>query len=308
MAAEDERPDGEHQPEFPQPQQLGLDRPDLRDDACRCGRHRALDRKEAGMAQLDDSVGALLKHLDDIGEANNTIVIFTTDNGAEVFTWPDGGMTPFKATKGTVHEGGFRVPSIIRWPGQVKPGTVENGIFSGLDWFPTLTAAAGNPNIVDQLLKGVNLGDRTYKNHLDGYNQMDLLAGKGPSKRHELFYFGGPALGAVRIDDVKFTFYAQPYGWPGEKTTTDMPLLNNLRQDPFERLSINRGESLSTGSPGYFNDFFAREFWRFVLVQQEVEKLALTAVDYPPMQDLASFNLDAVKKKIQEMMKQREGQ
>jgi arylsulfatase len=264
--------------------------------------------EEAGMAQLDDSVGALLKHLDDIGEANNTIVIFTTDNGAEVFTWPDGGMTPFKATKGTVHEGGFRVPCIIRWPGQVKPSTVENGIFSGLDWFPTLMAAAGNPDIVDQLLKGAKLGDRTYKNHLDGYNQMDLLTGKGPSKRHQLFYFGGPALGAVRMDDVKFTFYAQPYGWPGEKTTTDMPLLTNLRQDPFERLSINRGESLSTGSPGYFNDFFAREFWRFVIVQQEVEKLALTAVDYPPMQDPASFNLDAVKKKIQEMMKQREGQ
>jgi arylsulfatase A-like enzyme len=264
--------------------------------------------EEAGMAQLDDSVGALLKHLDDIGETNNTIVVFTTDNGAEVFTWPDGGMTPFKATKGTVHEGGFRVPCIIRWPGQVKPGTVENGIFSGLDWFPTLTAAAGNPNITDQLLRGVKLGDRTYKNHLDGYNQMDVLTGKGPSKRHELFYFGGPALGAVRMDDVKFTFYAQPYGWPGEKTTTDMPILTNLRQDPFERLSINRGESLSNGSPGYFNDFFAREFWRFVLVQQEVEKLALTAIDYPPMQDPASFNLDAVKKKIQEMTKHREGQ
>ena len=135
--------------------------------------------EEAGMAQMDDSVGDLLKHLDDIGEADNTIVIFTTDNGAEVFTWPDGGMTPFKATKGTVFEGGFRVPCIIRWPGKIKPGTVENGIFSGLDWFPTLAAAAGNPNITDQLLKGVKLGDRTYKNHLDGYNQMDLLTGQG---------------------------------------------------------------------------------------------------------------------------------
>lgn len=100
----------------------------------------------------------------------------------------------------------------------------------------------------------------------------------------------------------------QPYGWPGEKTTTDMPGLNNLRQDPFERLSINRGESLNDGSPGYLNDFYAREFWRFVLVQQAVEKLALTAVDYPPMQDPASFNLEAVKKKIQEMMKNKEGQ
>jgi arylsulfatase len=264
--------------------------------------------EEAGMAQLDDSVGALLKHLDDIGETNNTIVIFTTDNGAEVFTWPDGGMTPFKNTKGTVGEGGFRVPAIIRWPGQVKPGTVENGLFSGLDWFPTLMAAAGNPNITDQLLKGVKLGDRTYKNHLDGYSQMDLLTGKGPSKRQELFYFGGAQLGAVRIDNFKFTFFAQPWGWPGEKVTTDMPSLVNIRQDPFERTPNLRGESWNTGSPGYTNDFFAREFWRFVMVQQFVEKLALTAVDYPPMQDPASFNLDAVKKKIQEMIRHREGQ
>src|SRR6516225_3053393 len=264
--------------------------------------------EEAGMAQMDDGIGALLKHLDDIGEADNTIVIFSTDNGAEVFTWPDGGMTPFKNTKGTVGEGGFRVPSIIRWPGQVKAGTLENGLISGLDWFPTLMSAAGNPNITEQLLNGVKLGDRTYKNHLDGYNQMDLLTGKGPSKRHELFYFGGPQLGAVRIDNFKFTFFAQPWGWPGEKTTTDMPSMVNIRQDPFERTPSIRGESFNTGAGGYTNDFFAREFWRFVLVQQEVFKLALTAVDYPPMQDPASFNLDAIKKKIQEMIKHREGQ
>ena len=151
--------------------------------------------EEAGMEQMDDTVGAIMKHLDDIGEADNTILIFSTDNGAEVFTWPDGGMTPFKGTKGTVMEGGFRAPCIARWPGKIKPGTVQNGMFSGLDWFPTLLAAAGNPNITDELLKGVKLGDRTYKNHLDGYNQMDLLLGKGPSKRHEFFYFGGPAPG-----------------------------------------------------------------------------------------------------------------
>jgi arylsulfatase A-like enzyme len=227
--------------------------------------------EEAGMAQLDDSVGALLKHLDDIGEANNTIVVFITDNGAEVFTWPDGGMTPFKNTKGTVGEGGFRAPAIIRWPGHVKPGTVENGIFSGLDWFPTLVAAAGNPNITEQLLKGVKLGDRTYKNHLDGYNQMDLLFGKGPSKRHEVFYFGGPSLGAVRIDSYKYTFFDQPWGWPGEKLTTDMPVVVNLRQDPFERTPNIRGESWNTGASGYMMDFYAREFWRFVQVQQFVE-------------------------------------
>jgi hypothetical protein len=166
----------------------------------------------------------------------------------------------------------------------------------------------GNPNITDQLLKGVNLLDRTYKNHLDGYNQMDLLTGKGPSKRQELFYFGGAQLGAVRIDNFKFTFFAQPWGWPGEKVTTDMPVLVNIRQDPFERTPSNRGESWNTGSPGYVNESFAREFWRFVMVQQYVTKLAMTAVDYPPMQDPASFNLDAVKKKIDEMIKHREGQ
>jgi arylsulfatase len=264
--------------------------------------------EEAGMSQMDDNIGDLLKHLDDLGIADNTIVIFTTDNGAEVFTWPDGGMTPFRATKGTVFEGGFRVPCIIRWPGKIKPGSVENGMFSGLDWFPTLLAAAGNPNITDQLLKGVQLGDRTYKNHLDGYNQMDLLTGKGPSARHELFYFGGPHLGAIRIDDFKFQFYQQPFGWPGEKVTTDMPTIVNLRQDPFERTPAIRGESLNDLGGGYMNDFYAREFWRFVNVQQQVAALAQTAIEFPPMQAPASFNLETVKNQVQEMIKEHEGQ
>ena len=264
--------------------------------------------EEAGMAQMDDSVGALLKHLDDIGEADNTIVIFTTDNGAEVFTWPDGGMTPFRATKGTVFEGGFRVPAIIRWPGHVPAGKVENGLMSGLDWFPTLVAAAGNPNITDQLLKGVNLGDRTYKNHLDGYNQMNLLCGSGRSARHELFYFGGAQLGAIRIDDFKFQFFQQPYGWPGEKTTTDMPTIVNIRQDPFERTPSTRGESPNDLGGGYMNDFYAREFWRFVMVQTAVSELAKTAVEFPPMQAPASFNLSAVKAKVDEMINHQRGE
>ena len=263
--------------------------------------------EEAGMAQLDDSVGALLKHLQDIGEADNTIVIFTTDNGAEVFTWPDGGMTPFKATKGTSFEGGFRVPCIIRWPGKIKPGTVENGIVSGLDWLPTLADAAGNPDIRVQLLKGVKLGDRTYKNHLDGYDQIDLLLGKGPSARHEIFYFAGPKLGALRVDDYKFQFLQQPYGWPGEKVTTDMPGMVNLRQDPFERTPSIRGESLNDMGGGYMNAFYAREFWRFVLVQKEVAELAETAIEFPPMQAPASFNLDAVKREVEEKIKLHEG-
>jgi arylsulfatase len=264
--------------------------------------------EEAGMAQMDDCIGELLKHLDDIGEADNTIVIFTTDNGAEVFTWPDGGMTPFKGTKGTSFEGGFRVPAIIRWPGHVKPGSVENGIISGLDWFPTLAAAAGNPDITNQLLKGVTLGDRTYKNHLDGYNQMAMLTGAGPSARHELYYFSGPQLGAIRIDDFKFQFLQQPYGWPGEKITTDMPGIVNLRQDPFERTPSIRGENLNDLGGGYMNEFYAREFWRFVNVQHAVAALGATAIDYPPMQDPASFNLAAVKAQIEKAIKNHAGQ
>jgi arylsulfatase A-like enzyme len=263
--------------------------------------------EEAGMKQMDDSIGAIMKHLDDIGEADNTLVVFSTDNGAEVFTWPDGGMTPFKATKGTVMEGGFRVPCIARWPGKIKPGTIQNGLFSGLDWFPTMLAAAGNPNITDELLNGVKLGDRTYKNHLDGYNQLDLLLDKGPSKRQELFYFGGPHLGAVRIGDFKYQFYQQPQGWPGPKTTTDMPTIVNIRQDPFERTPSIGQQSLNDLGGGYMNDFYAREFWRFVFVQKEVAKLAQTAINYPPMQDPASFNLDAIKKQIDAVIKAHHG-
>jgi len=263
--------------------------------------------EEAGMAQLDDNVGALMKHLQDIGEADNTIVIFTTDNGAEVFTWPDGGMTPFKSTKGTIFEGGFRVPCIIRWPGKIKPGTVENAIFSGLDWLPTLAAAAGNTNINEQLLKGVTLGGRTYKNHLDGYNQMDLLLGKGPSVRHDIFYFGGSKLGAIRIDDFKFIFFQQPNGWPGEKVTTDMPTPVNIRQDPFERTPSIQRQSMNDQAAGYFNDFMGRNLWRFVYVQRRVTELAQSAIEYPPMQAPASFNLEAVKAQVEEQIRSNTG-
>jgi arylsulfatase A-like enzyme len=261
--------------------------------------------EEAGMAQLDDNIGALMKAVEDMGEANNTIIVFTTDNGAEVFTWPDGGMTPYRASKGTIFEGGFRVPAIIRWPGHVTPHTVENGIVSGLDWYPTLVAAAGNPDIKDQLLKGVKLGEATFKNHLDGYNQMALLEGKGPSARHELFYFGGAELGAVRVDNFKYQFYDQPDGWPGPKVTTDMPKIYNIRQDPFERTPVL---NFAEGAPAWFNEFFGREAWRFVFVQEVVAKLGETAIDFPPMQDPASFNLTSVKAKIQAAIKAREGQ
>jgi len=264
--------------------------------------------EEAGMAQMDDCIGEILKHLEDIGEAQNTIVVFTTDNGAEVFTWPDGGMTPFKGTKGTGYEGGFRAPAIIRWPGHVKAGSVENGIFSALDWYPTLVAAAGNPDVTNQLLKGTNQNGTNYKNHLDGYNQLDLICGKSVSARKEYFYFAGPLLAALRVGDFKFQFMVQPNGWTGEKVTTDMPSIVNLRQDPFERTPSLRQESQIDSAFGYGNEFYAREFWRFVMVQKLVAQLAMTAIDYPPMQDPASFNLEAVKKKIDEAIKNHAGQ
>ena len=135
-------------------------------------------------------------------------------------------------------EGGFRAPAMIRWPGKVPAGKVENGIFSGLDWFPTFVAAAGNPNIADELKQGKVLGDTTYKVHLDGYNQLDVLTGKGPSKRHEIFYFAEATLGAVRLDDYKYRFIDQPGGWLGGTIKVDWPILVNLRLDPFERTGL----------------------------------------------------------------------
>jgi arylsulfatase len=260
--------------------------------------------EEAGMAQLDDDVGLVMKKLKDLGVDDNTIVVFTTDNGTEVFTWPDGGQTPFAQSKGTVLEGGFRVPAILRWPGKVPADSVQNGIFSGLDWLPTFVAAAGNPNIVDELLKGKEIGGRTYKNHLDGYNQLAAITGKGPSARHEIFYLGESTVGAVRIDDYKFRFIDQPAGWLGEKTKPDVPYITNLRLDPFERTGWpNNGTK--DGAQQYF-DWFKYQFWRFVFVQQVMAKEIQTFLDYPPMQRGASFNLDAVKAEMTKRMEQAE--
>jgi arylsulfatase len=260
--------------------------------------------QEAGMAQLDDDIGIVMKKLKDLGLDDNTIVVFTTDNGTEVFTWPDGGQTPFAQSKGTIMEGGFRVPAMIRWPGNVPADTVQNGIFSGMDWLPTFAAAAGNPNIKEELLKGKKIGDRTYKNHLDGYNQMAAITGKGPSERHEIFYLGESTVGAIRIDDYKYRFIDQPQGWLGEKTHVDVPYITNLRLDPFERTGWpNNGTK--EGGQGYFG-WFKYEFWRFVFVQQVVAKTLQSFIEYPPMQRGASFNLEAVKAEMAKRMEQAE--
>jgi len=245
---------------------------------------------EAGMAQLDNDVGLLMQKLKDMGVDNNTIVIFTTDNGTENFTWPDGGQTPFYAGKGTSYEGGFRAPAMIRWPGKVPANSVANGIISGMDWFPTLVAAAGNPNIVAELKAGKAMGGTTYKVHLDGYDQTPMITGTGPSNRHEIWYFAESSLNAVRLDDYKFILKQQPGGWIGPTVEPGAPPIVNLRLDPFERTLWYDGNN---GSLAYF-EWYKFQFWRFVQVQDAVKTLAMTAVEFPPMQKGASFTMDAV--------------
>jgi arylsulfatase len=256
---------------------------------------------EAGMAQLDDIVGSVLQKVKDLGIDNNTVVVFTTDNGAENFTWPDGGQTPFAGAKGTVLEGGFRVPCIVRWPGRVPAGKIENGLMSGLDWFPTFMAAAGNSNISEELKKGKQLGGRSYKVHLDGYNQLGFISGKEPSKRHEIYYFAEGTLGAVRLGDFKFRFIDQPGGWLGGTVKVDWPILSNLRLDPLERTSTPAQSMFQANWWGY-------QFWRFVDVQNAVARFGESFVEFPPMQKPASFNLEAVKEQIVQAIKSRQGQ
>ena len=258
--------------------------------------------EEAGMAQLDDIVGSVMKYLKDNGLDDDTIVVFITDNGTETNSWPDGGQTPFYGSKGTGYEGGFRCPALVRWPGHVPAGTVENGIISGLDWFPTLVAAAGNPNIKEELLNGKEMLGQTYKNYLDSYNQLDMITGKGPSARHEVYYFAESDLAAVRIDDFKYRFVSQPGGWLGTKERPNVPTLVNLRLDPFEHAAWPGVGDGNLGSYAYFT-WFEYEFWRLVFVQQQVTKLAQTALEFPPMQKGASFTLDAVKAQIDEAIR-----
>jgi len=258
---------------------------------------------EAGMAQLDDIVGDVMKKLKDMGVDDNTIVMFTTDNGTENFTWPDGGQTPFYGGKGTTYEGGFRAPALLWWPGKVPAGSVANGIFSSQDWFPTFVAAAGNPNIIGDLKKGKDLNGTTYKVHIDGVDQTDMITEKGPSKHNEIWYFAESALGAARIGDYKYTFKEQPRGWIGETITLGAPTVVNLRLDPFERTAFTSG---NVGSYQYM-DWYQYEFWRFILVQQKVEELAMSAIEFPPLQAGASFGLSAVKAQIMEAIQKNAG-
>jgi len=257
--------------------------------------------QEAGMAQFDDIIGDVMKKLEAMGIADNTIIAVTTDNGTEGFTWPDGGTTPFKGWKGQGTEGGFRVPLVVRWPGKIKPNQVINGVMSGLDWFPTFVAATGyEGDIAADLRKGKTLDGKEYKVHLDGYNQMDMLTKGTKSARDEVWYFTESTLASARIGNYKYVFLTQPQGWFGPKVKLDWPGIYNLRLDPFEKMNL--GDSL------YAANWWTYEFWRFVFVQQEVGKLGQTAIDFPPMQPGASFNLELVKKQIEKAIASRTGQ
>ena len=197
------------------------------------------------MIELDGMVGQLLKKLDDLGIADNTIVVWTTDNGAEVFSWPDGGTTPFKGEKNTNWEGGYRVPCVMRWPGVIKPGTEINHITSHEDFVPTLVAAAGEPDVKEKLLTGYEAAGKTFKVHLDGYDQRDLLAGTGPGKRKEYFYWTDDGnLAGLRYDRWKIVFLEQRAEgldvWQDPLIPLRFPKLIDLRADPFERAQTGR--------------------------------------------------------------------
>ncbi|HEY7715787.1 MAG TPA: arylsulfatase [Candidatus Binatia bacterium] len=237
-----------------------------------------------GMCELDDKVGALLKQLDDLKIADNTIVVFSTDNGAETFSWPDGGTTPFHGEKGTTWEGGFRVPLVVRWPGVIKPSTVYNDIISQEDWMPTLLAAAGEPDIVEKLKKGHSANGKKFKIHADGYNFMPYFKGetkKGP--REEIYYFSqGGELNAIRVMNWKIHFATQVGNIAtGIRATPGWPLLVNLRADPYEK-------GPNEADLGYLR-WYGDNLWTFVPAQGYIKKFLATIPDYP-FQEGSSLN------------------
>jgi len=245
-----------------------------------------------GMMELDWEVGELLKKLDDLGIANNTIVLFTSDNGPEIFTWPDGGNQPFRGEKGVTYEGGFRVPMLAKWPGVIKPGSIVNDIMAMEDWLPTLVAAAGDPDIKEKLLKGLKVGDKTFKSHLDGYNFMPYFKGEVPAgPRHEFFYFGNTAdLMAMRYDDWKVSFKTIKGNlFTGEAESTQAPIVTNLRMDPWERY---QDESMNYGK------WWGEKLWTMVPATVIVSQFLQTFEAFPPSQKSGGLTvsqfLDAV--------------
>ena len=265
--------------------------------------HRGLsgqDEYSDGMVEHDLHVGELLKLLDDLGVANDTIVQYSTDNGPHYNTWPDAGTTPFRSEKNSNWEGAYRVPAFVRWPGQFPAGTTLNGIVSHEDWLPTFAAAGGAPDIKEKLLKGVTLNGRTYKNYIDGHNLLDYLRGKAKdSPRNEFFYVNDDGqVVAIRYSDWKVVFMenrGQAFGvWREPFIELRVPLLFNLRRDPFERAQHNAN---------VYNDWFLDRAFVIVPLQTIAARFLKTMKDYPPSQSPGSFNLS----KIEEQLKRAAG-
>jgi arylsulfatase len=240
-----------------------------------------------GMVEHDGMVGELLKQLDDLGIASNTIVLYTTDNGAEIALWPDGAMTPFRSEKGTTWEGGFRIPMMVRWPGVIKPGTQYNEIISLIDWFPTLCAAAGITDIKERMKNGFAVGGKTFKVHLDGYNFVPFFKGDAKEPpRDAIYYFDqGGNLNAIRWNDWKLSF-AQSRGniATGVREVTAWALITNLRMDPYERGLEEGGEAIK---------FLAQNIWLLVPVQGKIKEF-FSDFDQFPYQEGSSLNAGGI--------------
>jgi len=251
-----------------------------------------------GMMEHDAVIGTVLKAVDDLGIGNNTIVIYTTDNGPHQNSWPDAGTTPFRSEKNTNWEGAFRVPCLIRWPGRIQPGSVSNDIVSGLDWRPTLMAAAGDPDIKDKLLKGYQVGSKTAKVHLDGYNQLSYLTRQQPnSARKEFIYFNDDGdLVALRYENWKFVFEEQRAPgtmriWAEPFTKLRVPKLFDLRSDPYERADVTSNT---------FYDFFLSDgAGPFIASQAIVAPFLATFKEFPPSQRPSSFSIDQLVENMQ---------
>ena len=250
------------------------------------------------MIDHDKNVGTVLKALDDLGIADNTIVMYSTDNGPHMNSWPDAAMTPFRNEKNSNWEGAYRVPAMVKWPGHIKPGSIENGIVSHLDWMPTLLAAAGVPDVKEQLLKGMKVGDTTFKVHLDGYNLLPLLSGQTTeSPRKEFFYFGDEGgLNCLRYDNWKLVFAEQRKQgtmdvWAEPFTELRLPKVFNLRTDPYERADIT--------SNTYW-DWVLDHLFVNVPAQAIVGDFLATFKEFPPAQESGSFSINKVVQKLQQ--------
>jgi len=257
----------------------------------------ALTEYADGMVEHDGTVGSLLKALDDLGIADNTIVIYTTDNGPHGNSWPDAATTPFRSEKNTNWEGAFRVPAFIRWPGHIKPDSVSNEIVSGLDWMPTLLAAAGDPDVKQKLLKGYKAGGMTYKVHLDGYNMLPYLTGKEPkSPRREFLYFSDDGdLLALRYENWKFVFAEQRMKgtlaiWTEPFTHLRGGKMFDLRADPYERADVT--------SNTYY-EWVIDHLFLIVPSQTYIVKFIETFKEFPPRQKPASFGIDQALETLQ---------